>query len=95
MKFIKFIGLLCLICFTFIYTEKIIDVSINQDEIMIKLKELELSNQQFFDVLITRYVSITLPVSEEKKASHLRLAFYYILILFPFTYYHTLFFYLT
>lgn len=41
MKFIKFIGLLCLICFTFIYTEKIIDVSINQDEIMIKLKEVE------------------------------------------------------
>jgi len=41
MKFIKFIGLLCLICFTFIYTEKIIDISIEQDEIMIKLKELK------------------------------------------------------
>lgn len=41
MKFIKFIGLICLICFTFIYTEKIIDISINQDEIMIKLKEIE------------------------------------------------------
>jgi len=41
MKFIKFIGLICLICFTFIYTEKIIDVSISQDEIMIKLKEIE------------------------------------------------------
>ena len=41
MKIIKFIGLLCLICFTFIYTEKIINVSINQDEIMIKLKEVE------------------------------------------------------
>ena len=41
MKFIKLLGLLCLICFTFIYTEKIIDVSINQDEIMIKLKEIE------------------------------------------------------
>ena len=40
MKIIKFIGLLCLICFTFIYTEKIIDVSINQDEIMIKLKDI-------------------------------------------------------
>lgn len=41
MKFIKFIGLICLICFTFIYTEKIIDVSTSQDEIMIKLKEIE------------------------------------------------------
>jgi len=41
MKIIKFIGLLCLICFTFIYTEKIINVSISQDEIMIKLKEVE------------------------------------------------------
>ena len=41
MKFIKFLGLMCLICFTFIYTEKVIDVSINQDEIMIKLKEIE------------------------------------------------------
>ena len=41
MKLIKLLGLICLICFTFIYTEKIIDVSINQDEIMIKLKEIE------------------------------------------------------
>ena len=35
------IGLICLICFTFFYTEKIITISINQDEIMIKLKEVE------------------------------------------------------
>ena len=41
MKFIKLLGLICLICFTFIYTEKIINVSIEQDEIMIKLKEIE------------------------------------------------------
>lgn len=41
MKYIKFLGLICLICFTFIYTEKIISVSIDQDEIMIKLKEIE------------------------------------------------------
>lgn len=41
MKFIKLLGLVCLICFTFIYTEKIINVSIEQDEIMIKLKEIE------------------------------------------------------
>ena len=40
MKFIKLLGLICLICFTFIYTEKIIDVSIEQDDIMIKLKEV-------------------------------------------------------
>lgn len=42
----------------------------------VKLKELELSNQQFFDTLLTRYVSFTLPVSEEKKASHLRISLY-------------------
>lgn len=41
MKFIKFLGLISLICFTFFYTEKIIDVVIEQDEIMIKLKEIE------------------------------------------------------
>lgn len=39
MKILKIIGLLCLFCFTFIYTEKIINVSIEQDEIMIKIKE--------------------------------------------------------
>ena len=42
----------------------------------IKLKELELTNQQFFDAILTRYVSFTLPVSEEKKPSHLRLSLY-------------------
>ena len=42
----------------------------------IKLKELELTNQQFFDVILTKYVSFTLPVFEEKKASHLRLSLY-------------------
>lgn len=41
MKIIKLIGLICLICFTFMYTEKVITVSTNQDEIMIKLKEIE------------------------------------------------------
>lgn len=41
MKFIKLLGLICLICFTFIYTEKIINVSIEKDEIMIKLKEIK------------------------------------------------------
>ena len=41
MKYIKLIGLICLICFTFFYTEKIINISINQDEIMIKLKEIK------------------------------------------------------
>lgn len=41
MKFIKFLGLICLICFTFFYTDKIIDVSIDQDDIMIKLKEIQ------------------------------------------------------
>lgn len=41
MKPIKLIGLICLICFTFIYTEKTIDISIEQDEIM-----MELNNKQ-------------------------------------------------
>lgn len=41
MKLIKLLGLLCLICFTFFYTEKIINVTIEQDEIMIKIKEIE------------------------------------------------------
>lgn len=40
MKLIKLFGLICLICFTFFYTEKIISISIDQDEIMIKLKEV-------------------------------------------------------
>lgn len=39
LKTIKIIGLFCLFCFTFIYTEKIIDISIEQDEIMINIKE--------------------------------------------------------
>ena len=46
MKLIKLLGLICLICFTFFYTEKIISVSINQDEIMIKLKE----NQSIYQI---------------------------------------------
>ena len=41
LKQIKLLGLITLICFTFFYTEKIIDVTIEQDEIMIKLKEIE------------------------------------------------------
>ena len=41
LKPIKLIGLICLICFTFIYTEKTIDISIEQDEIM-----MELNNKQ-------------------------------------------------
>lgn len=41
MKIIKIIGLFCLFCFTFFYTEKIIDVTMEQDEIMIKIKEEE------------------------------------------------------
>ena len=42
----------------------------------IKLKDLELSNQQFYDSIFTRYISLTLPVSEEKKGSHLQLNLY-------------------
>lgn len=39
MKLIKVIGLFCLFCVTFFYTEKVINVTMNQDEIMIKIKE--------------------------------------------------------
>ena len=39
MKLIKIIGLFCLFIITFFYTEKVIDISLNQDYIMIKIKE--------------------------------------------------------
>jgi len=39
MNFLKIIGLFCLFCFTFIYTEKIITISMEQDEIMLTIKE--------------------------------------------------------
>ena len=39
MKLIKIIGLIVLACITFFYTDKVITVSTNQDEIMIKIKE--------------------------------------------------------
>ena len=39
MKLLKIIGLFCLFCFTFIYTEKIINISVEQDELMLKIKE--------------------------------------------------------
>ena len=41
MKIFKYIGLLFLISITFFYTEKVIDISKEQDEIMIKIKEYE------------------------------------------------------
>ena len=44
MKIIKIIGLFCLFTFTFFCTEKVINVSIEQDEIMIKIKEYENTN---------------------------------------------------
>lgn len=46
MKIIKIIGLLTLFCFTFMYTEKVINVVMEQDEIMIKIKETETSYNQ-------------------------------------------------
>ncbi len=39
MKPFKYIGIIFLICFTFFYTEKIIDVSIMQDSIMIEIQD--------------------------------------------------------
>ena len=44
MKLVKYIGILCLICMTFFYTEKVIEISINQDDIMIKIKDEEKYN---------------------------------------------------
>lgn len=38
-KLLKYIGLLCLTIFTFFYTDKTASVLINQDELMIKIKE--------------------------------------------------------
>jgi len=39
MKLIKVIGLISLVCFTFFYTEKIMDVSMMQDDIMIEIMD--------------------------------------------------------
>ena len=44
MKFIKIIGLFCLFIISFIYTEKVIHISLDQDEIMIKIKEYTNNN---------------------------------------------------
>ena len=38
---VKSIGLITLICFSFFYTEKVIDVVNEQDDIMIKIKEVK------------------------------------------------------
>ena len=39
MKIFKYIGIIFLICITFFYTEKVITVATNKDELMIKIKE--------------------------------------------------------
>ena len=39
MKLFKYIGLFSLVCFTFFYTEKVIDVSIMHDKVMIDIQE--------------------------------------------------------
>ncbi len=44
MKIIKIIGLFCIFCITFFYTEKVINVTLNQDELMIKIKEYAKKN---------------------------------------------------
>ncbi len=44
MKLIKIIGLFCLFCISFFYTEKVINVSINQDEIMVNIKKIAQNN---------------------------------------------------
>ena len=44
MKIIKIIGLFCLFCLTFFYTEKVINVTLNQDELMVQIKEYAKNN---------------------------------------------------
>ncbi len=39
MKIIKYLGLFLLICFTFFYTEKVVNVINNNDELMIDIKD--------------------------------------------------------
>ncbi len=39
MKVVKIIGLFGLFCISFFYTEKVINVTLNQDEIMVRIKE--------------------------------------------------------
>ena len=41
MKIFKYIGIVFFICITFFYTEKVMNISMNQDEIMVKIKEYE------------------------------------------------------
>lgn len=44
MKIIKITGLFCLFCISFFYTEKVINVALNQDELMIQIKEYAKNN---------------------------------------------------
>lgn len=52
MKIIKIIGLFCLFTISFLYTEKVINISIEQDEIMIKIKELNNTNIKPINAII-------------------------------------------
>lgn len=52
MKIIKIIGLFCLFILTFFYTEKVINISLEQDEIMIKIKEYENTNIKPINAII-------------------------------------------
>ena len=52
MKIIKIIGLLFLFTITFIYTEKVINISLEQDEIMIKIKEYKSNNIKPINAII-------------------------------------------
>lgn len=45
MKIVKIIGLFCLFCLSFFYTEKVINLSIEQDEIMINIKDIAKKNK--------------------------------------------------
>ena len=52
MKIIKIIGLFCLFVISFIYTEKVIKISLDQDEIMIRIKEYKSNNIKPINAII-------------------------------------------
>ena len=60
MKIIKIIGLFGLFCLCFFYTEKVINVTLNQDEIMIKIIETTIkipaSKPRAKDMMFPRFI---------------------------------------
>ncbi len=68
MKLVKIIGLFCLICITFFYTEKVINVTMNQDEIMVKIKEYA-KNNNYLPTNATIYEDTIIPGNIGKQVN--------------------------